>query len=141
MKSILHSYAEMIAAREQRFQSVKPALLAALKAIGVSITEVEYDGSGDDGQIDSIRAYNEYGQQIPLKSHSISIGEGDDAESYDSLEEFIDIFAWDVLGTYHDGFVNNDGGYGTLTINVADGTITLNHKDRFIDVTVTETEI
>lgn len=141
MKSILQSYAEMIAAREQRFRSVKPALIAGLKAIGVSLTEVEYDGAGDSGQIESIRAYNEGSQEIPLKSHPISIGEGDDVESYDSLEEFIDIFAWDVLGVHHDGFVNNDGGYGTLTINVADGTITLNHKDRFIDVTVTETEI
>ena len=141
MKSILETYAEMIAARQLRFQSVKLPLLAALKSIGVNITEVEYDGSGDDGQIDSIRAYNEDGQEISLNSHPFSFGEGDAAVSYDSLEDFIDNFAWDVLGTYHDGFVNNDGGYGTLTINVAAGTITLTHNDRFIDVTVTETEI
>lgn len=140
MDRILQSYVEIIAEKERHLKSVKPPLLAALKTIGASFAEVEYDGEGDSGQIEGIHAYNKDGQTISLKSQPITIGEGDTAESYESLEDCIETFAWDVIGLHHDGFENNEGGYGTLTINVADGTITLSHSDRFVDVTVTETE-
>ena len=37
------------------------------------------------------------------------------------LQEALDDFAWAVLDAYHDGFENNDGGFGTIVIDVAEG--------------------
>lgn len=141
MDDIIQSYADMVAASEHRFQSVKQPLLDALSAEQIVRVEVDYDGEGDSGQIEDIQAYHADGSDADLTSRGLTIGEGDLAESFDSLRECIDIFAWDVIAHYHDGFGDNDGGYGTLTVDVIARTVCLVHKQRFTDVCVTETEV
>jgi hypothetical protein len=141
MNNYLQSYAEMMAQSQRRLEAAKPTLIAALKNLGVTEVDVEYDGEGDNGQVTDAHAYGKDFQKIDLaKPHPISIGEGEAVEHYESLEDCIEAFAWDVIGQHHDGFENNDGGYGTLTINVEAATITLQHSTRFVDSTTTETE-
>ncbi len=54
--------------------------------------------------------------------------------SYGSLTEGLDAFAWSVLDLYHAGFENNEGGFGSIEIDVAKGAITVDHNDRIVEV-------
>jgi hypothetical protein len=134
-------YQQSLARTRDLLQAAKPVLIAALASIGVAKVEVEYDGEGDSGQINSTFGFNDRGETVDLcKPHPVSIGQGDRPSHYDSVEEFIEDFAWDLLEQYHAGFVNNDGGFGRVTIDVADARITLDHNDRVVESVNTETE-
>jgi len=39
------------------------------------------------------------------------------ARDYSSLPQALEEFAWALLRVYHDGFENNEGGYGTIEID------------------------
>jgi Family of unknown function (DUF6878) len=139
--SYIETYQQGRARDREHLLAAKPVLIAALTSIGVAHVEIEYDGEGDSGQINSILGANDRGETVDLrKPHPVSIGQGDRQSHYDSLEEFIEDFAWDLLGQYHDGFENNDGGFGRVTIEVADARITLDHNDRVVESVNTETE-
>jgi hypothetical protein len=42
-------------------------------------------------------------------------------------------FAWSLAYHHHPGFENNEGGYGTLTWDLRNDSITLDHADRYVD--------
>ena len=42
-------------------------------------------------------------------------------------------FAWSLAYHHHPGFENNEGGYGTLTWDLRNDSITLNHADRYVE--------
>jgi hypothetical protein len=46
-----------------------------------------------------------------------------------------------ALGLYHDGFVNNDGGFAAIAIDAEKATVTIDHNDRITDVDNTVTEV
>lgn len=117
--------------RAEQFAEAKAALIAALRANNISHVEVEYDGEGDEGQIQSIAAFDANNQDIPTDTITITMPGDDNPEP---LREAIDAFAWDVLDAYHCGFENNDGGCGTITISATDNSVTLDHGSRYVDI-------
>ena len=123
----------------KRLAAAKPHLLAALKAKRIASVTVEYDGSCDDGQIGEITATGRNGKPAALKGSILLDLDGDRCKH--DLRDAVEEFTWELLLAYHAGFEINDGGYGTLNIDVAKGTITLDHNDRFTDVTNTLTEV
>jgi hypothetical protein len=126
--------------RRERLPAAKAALLAALKKTRAASVTIVYDGEGDSGQIGDIAAKSAAGRAVKL-SGTVSLDLDGQLKEYASLEEAIEPFAWDVLYAYHGGFENNEGGYGTITIDVAKGTVTIDHNDRIIDVFNTMTEV
>jgi hypothetical protein len=127
--------------RREKLPAAKAVLLAALKKTRAASVTIVYDGEGDSGQIGDITAKSA-GARRPLKlSGTVSLDLDGTLKEYASLEEAIEQFAWDVLHAYHDGFENNEGGYGTITIDVAKGMVTIDHNDRIIDVFNTMTEV
>jgi len=42
-------------------------------------------------------------------------------------------FAWSLAYHHHPGFENNEGGYGTLTWDLRNDSITLDHADRYVE--------
>lgn len=124
------------------FTSVKSALLKALAARRIATVEITYDGEGDSGQIQDIVAVGVGTSRVPLdRPVTMALLEAKEPTRYQSLSEAIDDFAWTVLQEYHGGFENNDGGYGTIVIDVAKGIVTLDHNDRYTDVVNSTTEV
>jgi len=123
----------------KRLAAAKPRLLAALKAKRIASVTVEYDGSCDEGQIGEIAATGPNGKPAALEGSVVLDLDGQRCKH--GLSHAIEEFTWQLLLAYHAGFEINDGGYGTLTIDVAKGTIILDHNDRFIDATNTLTEV
>ena len=96
--------------------------LRELKDLGIVKVQVHYSGGGDDGCIDNTDAY---------------ILDKNGKEIWDR-----DIVPDDFLGVFEEAlynfisrnvewdWVNNDGGYGSLEINVDTGELTIHHTQR-----------
>ena len=54
----------------------------------------------------------------------------------DSLDQelmgALDEFAWELLAAYHEGYDDDDGGEGRITIDVTTGRVRIIHADRVI---------
>lgn len=93
-------------------------LRRALAALGVTKAELSYNGSGDEGNIEEATLSTEQKAELSIP--------------YDLHNRLAD-WAWDFVCGYHSGFQDNDGGFGTLTWDMATGAITLDHNDNVID--------
>ena len=118
----------------------KAALFAALAAAGIHTVVVEFDGSGDSGQIESIIGFASDDTETDIPEVRIEIRETvfDHAEfsvSPKSPREIIETMAYDFLSQTHGGWGNNDGAYGEFTFTVVDQSITLDFNERFTDST------
>jgi hypothetical protein len=120
----------------------KRALLEALAAQRIATVGITYDGESDSGQIEDIVALDAGNVPVPLDLPvNISLPESAEPTRHQSLSEAIEHFAWRVLQEYHGGFENDDGGFGQIVIDVAEGTVTLDHNDRYTDFISTMTEV
>jgi hypothetical protein len=115
----------------------KEILFAALAAAGIHRVTVEYDGSGDSGQIETIEAWNAANDRMPFPSDArIQLAPERDY----NLEAAAETVAWEYLGDLYCGWENNDGAFGTFVFDVAARTVTLEHNERFTDVNTTTHE-
>ena len=113
-----HLLAEFHAQEQARVDRAKNQLrdviLPRLKQWGVAKVAAEYSGYGDSGSIDGISYLDAAGEPVnmnvvrPASDHDIS----------SVVYEFLPA-----------GFEINDGGQGTLTIDVQAGTVNLNHAE------------
>jgi hypothetical protein len=128
--------------RRQRLPAVKALLCEALKARRIATVSIEYDGEGDSGQVNDIQAFDRKRQPISLDQPvTLAIHKPEEPTTYDTLYEALDDFAWTILEIYHGGFVNNDGGFGTIAIDANTAKVTIDHNDRITDVDNTVTEL
>jgi hypothetical protein len=122
----------------------KAVLLPILKAAGIVVVEVDYEGASDSGQINDVSAYtddNEYrslrpgrGYALPKEAVTIELAnwDGSTREYTSTVDEVIRELCWDLLEQEHAGWENNDGGRGTFTFYVGDELkIELDHVDYF----------
>jgi len=108
-------------------EQAKATLIAHLKSLGITSASISYDGEGDEGQITDIEALEP--TEVKLKLMTDCTPRGLHRELTDVLESF----AWKVLDDHHQGFEINDGGFGTITIDVTGNTVSLEKNDKFVD--------
>ncbi len=126
--------------QRDRLPAAKAKIVAALKKTRAAIVTIEYDGEGDSGQIETIIAIGYTGKPVKLRG-KVTLDLHGKAREYNTLEEALDDFAWLVLRVYHGGFENNEGGFGTISIDVAKASITLDHNDRVIELSNSVAEV
>lgn len=98
------------------------SVLKYLASIGVERVDVEYDGEGDSGSIQSV--------EFISKSDYIFSGE---ILNRDKITTTIENATYAILAEQSLDWVNNDGGYGTVHINTKDLSVTINHEQRITD--------
>lgn len=139
--------AEREAETRRRIAGQKAAILARAKHHHVSRIEVTYNGEGDNGYIENINGYRR--RQVS------EVDDGEDAQllidltvmkdpadiQEPTLADLVDDFMWEVIGVEHDGFENNDGGSGTLVIDVDAGTAKLTRNDNYVAMETSEVEV
>jgi hypothetical protein len=111
-------------------------LFAALAAAGIHRVTVDYDGSGDSGQIDTIEASNSANENIPFPSDTRIQFASENAHAPPAeynLEAAVESAAWDCLDDLYYGWENNDGAFGRFVFDVPARTVTLEHNERFTD--------
>jgi hypothetical protein len=121
----------------------KNLIFAALADAGIHRVTVDYDGSGDSGQIDSIEAWDAANEKIPLPSiRKVQLASGnlDCPVNEIGLEAAVEELAWDYLYDEHCGCENNDGAFGSFVFNVPDRLIALEHNERYSEVNTSSHE-
>jgi len=115
----------------------KTVLFDALAPAGITVINVEFDGEGDSGQLNGVCALaGDQPAQLPatqLTLHQLRWGQTESTPSEFTLEAAIEALCYDYLEQEHDGWENNDGGYGEFIINVAERTISLEFYSRYTD--------
>ena len=114
--------------------SICPLLNEA--AIGTVV--IEYDGYGDEGQVNDIVLKNVAGSDAPMpqvrcQSYWLTF-QGQIAAEETTMAQALDRFATEALETLHPGWENNEGAAGTLTIQVATACATLEHSTRYVAI-------
>ena len=115
----------------------KELIFAALAEAGIQRVTIDYDGSGDSGQIENIEAWDSNDQRMPFPLEA-KIQLAPDSPDR-NLEAAVETLAWDYLDI-HCGWENNDGAFGTFEFLVPDRTITLEHNERYTDYNPTSHE-
>ena len=94
------------------------------------------------GKSSEISPLDDEGKTVKLDaSVALALHDPEKPTNYTSLSDALDDFAWTILQAWHGGFENNEGGYGAITIDATNGTVTIDHNDRVIDVDNTVTEV
>jgi len=116
----------------------KVVLFQTLSEAGVRTVVVSFDGCGDSGQIESIVARNADGVEFPLPLGDLRV-RGVDFEMCAITErtttagDLIERMAYEFLEHTHGGWEDNEGAYGDFTFDVAEGSITLEYNERYIE--------
>lgn len=127
---------QALAAQAQEMN--RDILIQALKDQGIVIATVDYAGAGDSGDTCDLAVQPPELQDglsaIKVKQHVIDVqylGYGQRAcamrETEVTLDEALRDFAMRWVDSLYGGWENNDGACGTVTINVTDNLIVLEH--------------
>jgi len=103
-----------------------PGLFTKLQELNVTSVSIPFDGSGDSGCIDltEIKFYDQNNDELELESSL----ENDLIGCADSLGEHI------LDKHYGYDWYNNDGGYGTINIDISNKTWNIEGYQRITDV-------
>ena len=99
---------------QQAKNTLRTEIMPALLKSGVANVEAAYSGYGDSGAIDGVQYRDKSGVLVEREKISATLTE----QLENTLYEFLPA-----------GFEINDGGQGTLTLDVQDGRITLQHQE------------
>jgi hypothetical protein len=119
VQELLAGYFQAEEARlENAKAKLKQEIIPRLKQWGVAKVKCEYSGYGDSGAIDHIAYLDAQGQPVNMDL----VRPASDPEIENVLYEFLP-----------SGFEINDGGQGDVTIDVAAGTVKLEHQENYTE--------
>jgi hypothetical protein len=118
----------------------KETLFEALAAAGITAAIVFFDGSGDEGQIESIEAKNgdepvEFPERKIEFAHAVmdQLNQTTLTVQAETFHEAITWLVYAYLGQVQQGWDTGEGAYGYFRFDVAARTISLDFNERFID--------
>lgn len=104
--------------RRQTNDRLRDQILPRFRSLGVTNIEISYSGYGDDGSIDGVQYRDIAGIRV------------DRATIPEKLIEDLESCAYEFLPA---GFEINDGGQGTLTIDVQLAKLTIQHQENYTE--------
>ena len=91
---------------------------AQLKELGVTDVNFEFEGGGDEGQIEAVLTEPEVNTSRPFLGNEVAkdlfIKEG--YQEYADLRDVLESWAYKLLDETGEDWVNNEGGYGSITV-------------------------
>ena len=128
-------YAE---ARRELGKSNKTAIFDSLTALEITEVFVEFDGEGDQGQIEMLTVVRN-GEPVPMPEATVrlqhaSFGSVEPVVAECSLRDGIETLCYDFLEDEHGGWENNDGAFGEFHLDIEKRTVDLEFHGRFTDV-------
>jgi hypothetical protein len=139
---------ECVSREHEALKERRRLLAEKLKPLGVVRVEVDYDGCGDSGDIQEVRALKKgprSGKEEPanLDGQSVTVERFEsvynaekkewDRKPYQAtatLKEALSDFALDFLSFLGIDWYNNEGGYGTIVLDMVAGEAKEEHNYR-----------
>lgn len=131
------------AAFAEELVELKASLFDFLHAQGIVLVTVDFDGSGDSGQIEDIFAFDAHGEvalpedNLPMAGAASS--PNGDPDERGPVKDIIETLVYDLLEGEHGGWENNEGAYGEFRFDVTERTITLGYHERMMATEYSET--
>ena len=127
------------------FERAKAAIIPLLSAANIATVTVSYDGGGDEGSVHDIAAYRADNTladlpEVDCQKFELNFNRTVTTKMV-SLEAAVKAFADTALEALHGGWENGEGAFGELVIDVAVGSATLDHSDRYVSYETTNTEL
>lgn len=131
------------AAFTEELVGLKASLFDFLQAQGIILVTVDFDGSGDSGQIEDMFAFDAHGE-VALPEGNLPIAEATsqpdgDTDERGPVKDIIETLTYDLLEGEHGGWENNEGAYGEFRFDVTERTITLGYHERMMATEYSET--
>jgi hypothetical protein len=104
--------------RRQTTDQLRDQILPQFRTLGVTSIEVAYSGCGDSGAIDGVQYRGPTGIRVDRATIPVQ------------LIEDLECCAYSFLPA---GFEINDGGQGTLTIDVQAARVVIQHQENYTD--------
>lgn len=121
------------------FAANKTKLFAKLSEAGITLVRVNYDGSGDEGNIGEIEYYiNDVPTTPPQITLPYHLSRRQDIKRLD-LDKFLEELSFDFVLSLYEYWEDGEGAYGTIEFTTATQAITLQHLIRVIDYITEET--
>lgn len=135
---------DYLALATQAQEQNREILINALKAQGITVATVDYAGAGDSGDTCDLAVQPPEQlaglSDIKVKQHVVDVqylGYGQRAcsmrEAEVALDEAVHDFAMRWVDSLYGGWENDDGACGTVTINVHDDAIHLEHTTYYTE--------
>jgi Family of unknown function (DUF6878) len=147
--------ARVLELRQHVVAWLKVEIAETLRRHGFARLLVDFDGYGDEGQIQRVIAVREKGKECALpeatitfewpevdavtvaKSETEQIGERKfrlyGEKQGGSLSTAVEALCYALLWITHSCWGDGEGAYGTFTIDAEDGSINLDFNERFVD--------
>ncbi|MDO7837326.1 hypothetical protein Q4610_19965 [Sphingobium sp. HBC34] len=131
------------AAFAEELVGLKASLFDFLQAKSIILVTVDFDGSGDSGQIEDMFAFDAQGE-VALPEDKLSVAGANspadgDADERGRVKDVIETLAYDLLEGEHGGWENNEGAYGEFRFDVTERIITLGYHERMMATEYSET--
>jgi hypothetical protein len=126
----------------------KRTLIEFMRDNGINEIVIDFDGSGDSGQMDEVACYPDNKHQLMKTqvslircSHRFADGKWSLIEELveDTAEEVAQEIGYSILENHHGGWEINEGSFGKIRIN-ADGSGLLEYHERIIETNYTESQ-
>jgi len=91
---------------------------AQLKELGVTEVTFEFEGGGDSGQIEGVVTEPEVKLAVPFLGNEVArdLFIKDGYQKYADLRDVLEEWAYKLLDETGEDWVNNEGGYGSITV-------------------------
>ena len=91
---------------------------AQLKELGVTDVNFEFEGGGDEGQIEAVLTEPEVNTSRPFLGNEVAkdLFIKDGYQEYADLRDVLESWAYKLLDETGEDWVNNEGGYGSITV-------------------------
>ena len=91
---------------------------AQLKELGVTDVTFEFEGGGDEGQIEEVLTEPKVNTSCPFLGNEVAsdLFIKDGYQEYADLRDVLESWAYKLLDETGEDWVNNEGGYGSITV-------------------------
>lgn len=91
---------------------------AQLKELGVTDVNFEFEGGGDEGQIEAVLTEPKVDLAVPFLGNEVAkdLFIKDGYQEYADLRDVLESWAYKLLDETGEDWVNNEGGYGSITV-------------------------
>lgn len=121
----------------------RETLLAVLAKLNITDVTIRYDGCGDSGDVAEVTvipetimpqlAIEHINHQYVVTDYSENQYQYRVEERLLSVNDALHDFALEWVDVYHSGWENNDGGFGIVTIQVAENRFELEHSEYYME--------
>lgn len=109
-------------------------LCEALTNKKISVVKINFDGSGDSGQIEYMGFYDEKEKHVPVEDVYFKYLDFEKLPQPKSVTDFLEDLIYDLLSEHYGGWEINGGSFGEIEFDATTGNMKIDFNERVVEV-------